>query len=381
MRNITAETGAELCVAQLIGSFGGGGAQRLAYNLATGMAQRGMRSLGIALRAAGNYAEGAQGCHLLALQAEPQKPLSVLRAFFALRRLIRDEHIDLIHVHGAPSLPFVVCATRFMRHNPKLVFTWQDSESVLDKRGISRRLMIWAMHRCDAVSGSSRLVARKLTERAGLNDVGVFHGGVPLLKAPEFKSTTNPLILWLGRVVPPKDPQILIRAAARLRDEGFRFKVCIAGKPIPSTVWYMDETRDLIRKLRLGDIVSAPGFVSDADLHDIMSRAEISVQTSHTEGMSIALMEHMMAGISIVATDVGDTSMAITDGKTGFLIPPKNEELLTNALRKMLSSPEQRMRFAIAGRKAAEKQFSVEAMVSRAASQYAALTASVQGKP
>jgi glycosyltransferase involved in cell wall biosynthesis len=182
-----------------------------------------------------------------------------------------------------------------------------------------------------------------------------------------------PLILWLGRIVPPKDPQILIRAAARLRDEGFTFKVCIAGKPIPSTVWYMDETRKMIRDFGLEDIVSAPGFVSDADLQDIMSRAEISVQTSHTEGMSIALMEHMMAGIAVVATDVGDTSMAIIDGDTGLLIPPKDENRLTDALRRMLASSDQRLGFAVAGRKLAEREFSIEAMVSRAAGQYASL--------
>ena len=373
--------GTGLCVAQVIGSFGGGGAQRLAFNLAVGMKRQGIRSLGIALRAEGNYAEGANhGCSLFALKADPANPLSVLNAFLALRRLLREERVDLMHVHGAPSLPFVVLATCFMRSRPKVVFTWQDSESVLDKEGISRQLMIWALRRCAAVSGSSRLVARKLAERAGLANVGVFHGGVPLSKEPEIRSSSAPLILWLGRIVPAKDPQILIRAAARLRDEGYAFKVCIAGKPIPSTVWYMDETRELIRKLQLEEIVSAPGFVSDADLQDIMSRAEISVQTSHTEGLSIALMEHMMAGIAMVATDVGDTSIAVIDGDTGLLIPPKDEDLLTDALRKMLNSSDQRLRFAAAGRKLAEREFSIEAVASRVASQYASVVSSVHAR-
>jgi glycosyltransferase involved in cell wall biosynthesis len=233
--------------------------------------------------------------------------------------------------------------------------------------------MVWALRRCDAVSGSSRLVAQKLSERAGLKNVGVFHGGVPMSKTPAFRASSAPLILWLGRIVPPKDPQILIRAAARLRDEGFSFKVCIAGKPIPSTVWYMDETRKLIRDLGLDDIVSAPGFVSDADLNDIMSRTEISVQTSHTEGMSIALMEHMMAGIAMVATDVGDTAMAVVDGQTGFLISPKDEGQLVMALRKLLGSPELRLQYSVAGRKTAEMHFSIEAMVSRATSHYMSL--------
>lgn len=363
-----------LCTAQVIGTFGGGGAERLAYNLAVGLAQQGVRSIAIALRAEGDYGEAAgQEIKLVAFGANTRKPLSLLRAFFGLRRLIRQEQIDLLHVHGAPSLPFVVLATRVLRRKPRLVFTWQDSESVLEKKGWWKRLMVWALRRCDAVSGSSRIVAQKLGERADLDQVGVFHGGVPICPEPEIKGASSPLIVWLGRIVPPKDPQILIRAAARLRAEGLRFSVCIAGKPIPRTVWYMEETRALIQKLGLGDVVTAPGFVSDNELQKIMGRAEISVQTSHTEGLSIALMEHMMSGLAIVATDVGDTTAAIENGVSGIVIPPKDEQRLTDALRRLLTAPRLRQQFAAAARQRAVDHFSIQAMASRAAEQYVAL--------
>ena len=364
----------QLCTAQVIGTFSGGGAQRLAYNLAVGLAQQGVRSVAIALRAEGNYGEAAgREIKLVAFGADARKPLSLVRAFFGLRRLIRQERIDLLHVHGAPSLPFVVLATRILRRKPSLVFTWQDSESVLEKKGWRKRLMVWALRRCDAVSGSSQVVAQKLGDRAGLGQVGVFHGGVPICPEHEIKGTLSPLIVWLGRIVPPKDPQILVRAAARLRAEGLQFSVCIVGKPIPTTVWYMDETQTLIEKLGLGNVVSAPGFVPDDELQKIMGRAEISVQTSHTEGMSIALMEHMMSGLAIVATDVGDTTAAIEDGVSGIIIPPKDEQRLTDALRRLLTDPPLRKQLAVAARQRAVDRFSIQAMASRAAEQYSAL--------
>lgn len=364
----------QICTAQVIGTFGGGGAQRLAYNLAVGLAQQGMHSVAIALRAEGNYGEAAgRDIKLVAFGADARKPLSLIRAFFGLRRLIRQERIDLLHVHGAPSLPFVVLATRVLQRKPRLVFTWQDSESVLEKKGWRKRLMVWALRRCDAVSGSSQVVAQKLRDRAGLKQVGVFHGGVPICPEPEIKGTSSPLIVWLGRIVPSKDPQILIRVAARLQAEALQFSVCIVGKPIPSTVWYMDETQALIEKLGLGDVVSAPGFVPDDELQKIMGRAEISVQTSHTEGMSIALMEHMMSGLAIVATDVGDTTAAVEDGVSGIVIPPNDEQRLTDALRRLLTNPRLRMQFAAAARQRAVDYFSTRAMVGRAAKQYSAL--------
>jgi len=353
---------------------GGGGAQRLAYNLAIGLAQQEVRSMAIALRANGNYNNTAGlDIRLIAFGADARKPLSIVRAFFGLRSFIRRERIDLLHIHGAPSLPFVVLATRLLRGQPKLVFTWQDSGSVLEDIGWWKKLMVWAVRRCDAVSGSSRVVAQKLGNRADLDQVGVFHGGVPMSPEPEFASTASPLIIWVGRIVPPKDPQILIRAAARLRAEGFQFSVCIIGEPHPGTVWYMDETLALIEKLGLGDVVSAPGFVPDDELRNIMARAEISVQTSHTEGMSIALMEHMMSGLAIVATDVGDTAIAVEDGVSGIIISSKDEQGLTDALRRLLTYPHLRKQFGVAARNRAVDQFSIRAMARRAAEQYSAL--------
>lgn len=364
-----------LCVAQVIGSFGGGGAQRLAYNLALGLAHVAGRSLAIALRATGNYGEAApDGMELITLGADVRRPMSLVKAFFALRRLICHSNIDLLHVHGAPSLPFVVLATRMMRPKPRLVFTWQDSESVLEKSNWRGRLMIWSLRRCDAVSGSSRLVARRLADRAGLAKVGVFHGGVPISPDPTTKGADAPTIIWVGRMVPSKDPQILIRAAATLRAEGLQFSVCIVGKPIPSTVWYMEETSALIKRLGLSDMVIAPGFLTDDELQATMARAEISVQTSHTEGMSIALMEHMMSGLSIVATDVGDTATAIEDGVSGIIVEPRNERQLTEALRRLLADPGLRTRLARTARRRAVEQFSTQAMVSRAEAQYVELT-------
>jgi len=358
----------DLSATQIIGSFGGGGAQRLAYNLAQGLAEQGVRSYALALRSGGTYSEIYNPqIKLVTLGAKAQNLLSYIRAFFGLRKLFRKEHIDIAHIHGLSSLPFVILATRFMKHRPKVVFTWQDSESVLDKRGWKQKLIIWALHRCDSISGSSRLVAQKLKDRARISQVSVFHGGVPIIQETIKKEKSSPpMIIWLGRIVPPKDPQILIQAAANLRDEGYQFSVSIIGKPINSTVWYMKETEALIEKLQLQDKVHLLGYLSDEDLQTIMCQADISVQTSHTEGLSIALMEHMMSGLAIVATDVGDTSIAVENDVSGIIIPPKDEKRLTDALRSLIANPARRSELAVAARQRAVDSFSINAMVQRA---------------
>lgn len=364
-----------LSTAQIIGTFSGGGAQRLAYNLALGLAEQGVRSYALALRAAGTYAEACDSrVQLISLGTDTTAPKSYVCALFRLRKLINQERIDVVHIHGTFSLPFVILATRFMQGKPKIVFTWQDSESVLDTPGWKQRLMIWALRQCDAVSGSSRIVAQKLHQRTKIAQVNVFHGGVPICQLPNKKEYASPpMIIWLGRIVPSKDPQILIRAAANLRDEGIQFSVSIIGKPIASTAWYMDETKKLIEKLQLQDRVKVLGFLPDDELVRIMHQAEISVQTSHSEGMSIALMEHMMFGLSIVATDVGDTAVAIEDNISGIIIPSKDEEKLTGALRRLLMDVGLRKQLALSARHSAVEHFSIQAMVNRAAIEYQAL--------
>ncbi|MEI7657134.1 MAG: glycosyltransferase family 4 protein [Phycisphaerae bacterium] len=366
----------DVAVGQVIGSFGGGGAQRLAYNVAVGVGDRGVRSLAVALREVGNWAhEQDPRVRSVALCAKSAGPLGMLRALLRFRSIVRSERVGLLHVHGTGSLPFVVLATLGLP-GVRIAFTWQDSERVLHQRGWRRRLMVWALRRCASVSGSCRKVAEKLRAGAGLADVGIFHGGVPATPEPSRRpDAERPGIIWIGRMVPPKDPQALVRAAATLRDEGFHFSVDLVGRPIPSTQWYFEQTKELVAQLGLSDTVRAPGFLDDEAMRTLSARSQIAVQTSHTEGLSIALLEQMMAGMAIVATDVGDTSCAIRDGENGLLVPPHDQKALEAALRRLLGDPALRRRLGRAARESALSTYSLEAVADRALREYERLVA------
>ncbi len=368
-----------LRVAQILGSFGGGGAQRLAYNLAVALGKHVSASFAVAALDAGHYASTPQdGVTLVALNARSGGVLGLIRAAAKLRRLIVSNKIDIVHVHGTGSLPFVVAATLGLRRKVGVAFTWQDSEKVLQDSGWRQRILVWAIRKCDHVSGSSRNVAARLEQGAGIRNVGVFHGGVPMTPGPPERQHKNTGIIWLGRVVPPKDPQILVRAAASLRAKRRAFVVRLIGKPIASTKWYFEETRELISSQHLSEEVHAMGFVPDAEMAALLESAEIGVQTSHTEGLSIALMEQMMAGLAIVATDVGDTSCAIQHEHNGLLIPAKDDAALTGALDRLLTDDQLRRRLGTAARESAIARYSLDAMARRALSDYRQVASSKQ---
>jgi glycosyltransferase involved in cell wall biosynthesis len=97
----------------------------------------------------------------------------------------------------------------------------------------------------------------------------------------------------------------------------------------------------------------------------------IGVQTSHSEGLSIALLERMMAGLAVVATDVGDTSRAVIHEQTGLLVKPGDVDQLVHAMRRLLIDPDLRARLGRAAREHTHEHFGATAVREAALRDYA----------
>ena len=171
--------GERLRVAQVIGCFENGGAQRQAYNLVLGLSALDIDARGIAVRYAGDFVRwNAPTTPFIELGADRSNVLTVARAALRMRRLVATWRPHALHVQGTDSLPFVHFCLRGLRRRPLTFFTWQDSGQVLDQKGRARRRLVRALAACTAVFGSSTDVANRLSAASGLPNVGVFHGGV-----------------------------------------------------------------------------------------------------------------------------------------------------------------------------------------------------------
>jgi glycosyltransferase involved in cell wall biosynthesis len=347
-------------VVQVLGDFGLGGDGRVARDLSAALAGRGARATCIALRSGGRAAPAGGTFTVIHLPAD-HGVRSLVRAAVGLRGIVAREAPDLLHVHGPQSLVFVVLALTGLRGRPPLWFTWHDSGAVLGMGPVRDRVVRWAMRRCARLFGSSRSVAERLSlALRGRQPVEVFRNGVADAGATTGMDSSEPLVVWAARIVPPKDPLILVRALARLRGEGLRFRAVLAGSAPPHLAWLERQVRDLVTSSDLSDVVQMPGWIPD--LSECWRTGAIAVQTSHTEGLSISLLESMMAGLAVVATDVGDTSVAVCDGTSALLVPSKDEEALCRALRRVLTDPELRKRLGAAARERALAEFSLDAM-------------------
>ncbi len=136
------------------------------------------------------------------------------------------------------------------------------------------------------------------------------------------------LILIVANLRPDKAPSVLLRAAERfLPRDRVRF-VWAGGGPLAHEVQVEIERRGL------ADVVDLLG--PRHDVPDLLAAADIFCLSSANEGLPVAIMEALGAGLPIVATDVGGVSSAVGGiDPAAVLVPPNRPDLLAQAIRRL----------------------------------------------
>ena len=166
------------------------------------------------------------------------------------------------------------------------------------------------------------------------------------LKKYGVKNKNKVRVLWLARVTGVKNPQRVIEIAKRL----------------PEIDFYLAGGGDLLETMKK----QAPKnlkVLGWQDAKSILPIADIFLSTSENEGMPIALIEAQLAGIPVVATNVGSVPEVILHNKSG-LICSKSEDELIAAIKKLAQSKALRTKFGKAGRVHALKSFSEKNLIS-----------------
>jgi glycosyltransferase involved in cell wall biosynthesis len=153
-------------------------------------------------------------------------------------------------------------------------------------------------------------------------------------------------VLYLSRLVPAKNPQVLLRAWKRV-NAGGRYRLLIAGDGLLG-----GELQQMTRDENLND-VEFLGHVTDvASVH---RRAGTFVLPSPSEGCSNALLEAMASGLCPVVTRVPGNVDVVRDRVNGLLFDHDDENQLAEALTNVLTDSPSRQRLAVAAREHVEK--------------------------
>lgn len=295
------------------------------------------------------------------------------RLVWQLYKTFRRSRPDIVHTHAWGTLVEGYVAARLARV-PRVL---HGEHGTLQTSPRQVRVQRWLWLRVDRLlSVSSRLAERMAAtmqipgERIAVlrNGVDLARFGItPRAEARAALGVDDDVVLvgHAGRLVEVKDQGALVEAAARLKAQGLRFQVVIAGEgPCRPAL------EAQIARLDVGECVTLLGHRSDVDR--LFAALDLYVLCSRSEGMPNTILEAMASGVPVVSTRVGGADELVVDGETGILVPPGQLDLLADAMARVIRSEQLRKAMGAAGRARAHESFSLAAMVAGYRAEYMA---------
>lgn len=148
---------------------------------------------------------------------------------------------------------------------------------------------------------------------------------------------TNNSILWAGRFIDWKHPEMPVYLAKELKAKGYEFNLNMIG-----TGDMDDEINALIERENLSENVHLLGSMKPEKVREYMEKSKIFLSTSdRQEGWGAVLNEAMNSGCATVANSaVGSAPYLIEDGKNGFLYKDGNLDSLCEKVKRLLDDPD-----------------------------------------
>jgi glycosyltransferase involved in cell wall biosynthesis len=194
-------------------------------------------------------------------------------------------------------------------------------------------------------------------------DPGLFPGTKGDAIRKECELNGRVVISVVSRLSPPKDFTTLLKAAALMPDA---CKLLIVGDGELRT-----KTKDLIYSLGLESKVALMGHRTD--VADILSASDIFVLSSLSEGLPITVIEAMVSGLPVIATNVGGVP-ELVDHRNGILVSPGSPEMLVGAITSLVANPDLRKTMGQAGRQRALEHFALDRMLAATEKLYQEVT-------
>ena len=144
-------------------------------------------------------------------------------------------------------------------------------------------------------------------------------------------SDNDKIILFLGRIEPPKKVDEIIESFAIINKHDKQTKLLIIGDGVK-----LNDMKMLSTKLNLTDSVIFLGARMREELPELINCADVSVLYSGNEGSPLSVKESLACGIPVVANRVGDIKRIIVNGKNGFIVNEESVESLAKQLGECL---------------------------------------------
>lgn len=327
-----------ITVLHLIDTTGPGGAETVFISLLESLDKSRYRHI-VVLRGEGWVAEQVRALGFSPLFLNSKGSFNI-RYVVELLKLIRKEHVGLIHAHLLGSNTYGAI-TALLSRKPMIATFHGNVDVAGNERLIATKFRLINMG-SRAIVCVSRRLQEQLSARSPLSSkkLRLIYNGVDPEQFSDIPQHSlrqelglpdrARLIISVGNVRPAKGYHVLVEVAEKMR---------LVEPPVHFVV-VGHKREDLYQKLLLQikdgkteSNVHFLGFRSDAS--DLLLQADIFLLPSTSEGFSISTVEAMMAGIPVIATKSGGPEEIVKDGVTGILVPVEDSDSIVSALQQL----------------------------------------------
>ncbi len=313
-----------------------------------------------------------EGFRVVALPlARRLSPLAQARAFVALWRLLRAERPDLVHAH-MPISGFLARLAARLAGVPRVAYTGHGflfNQPAPWPRRAAALVMEWLGGRCTdvffTVSTEEAADARRLRIHRGAVAIG--NGRDPARFQPDPAARAR-LRAALGVAA---DRVVVVAVSRLVRHKGYP-ELLAAMRTVDAELWVVGERlasdhgadlAPLFAACGLGDRLRLLGYRDDVAA--VLAAADIFALPSHFEGLPMSVIEAMLCGLPVVATDIRGPREQVVAGQTGLLVPPATVAPLAAALQALAVDAALRARLGAAGRARALDLYDEARVVAR----------------
>ncbi|MBL7199911.1 MAG: glycosyltransferase [Anaerolineae bacterium] len=365
-------------VCYLITELNVGGAEKVVLRLATLLPEDRYDVLVACLYDPGPVADEIRAAGVPVVDLSMRNKVD-LRAVFRLYELLRSRNIQILHAHMFHANLLAAVVGR-IANVPVVIAT----RHTVEMGGAAREWVnCVTVALCDAMVVVSNQVHELQLRQPWIDPTKlvVIPNGVPVETATccspestqalrqEWGIDADVLVVGtVARLGPEKGHAYLLEAAAEVLKQVLQTRLLLVGDgPMRS------QLEGRAKALGVADSIVFAGLRHDVPT--ILSLFDLFVLPSLWEGLPMAVLEAMAAGLPVVATAVGGTPEVVVDGVTGLLVPPGDPDALAEAIFRLLRDPDLRQRMGQAGRERVVERFSAERMVERTEQLYEQLLA------
>jgi len=297
-------------------------------------------------------------------------PLLILKIIW----LIKKYKPDIIHTHLFQAELFTRIAMVFIK-TPIFITTYHSMEEFLTKL-FWALVARWNINKADQVIVISDAVRDYLVRHTGIREVDkikrIYYGldkgrneTAVDIRVKYGIGENDPIIGMVARYAPQKGHVYLLEAMTKVFEVVPNAKLYLAGhdeKKIKELLEGRAKDLGIEKKVIFGD------FHPNVLL--LMKQFDIFTLSSLWEGFGLVLLEAMSVRKPIVATNVGPIPEVVIDGETGYLVPPKNAELLAEKIIYLLRHKKEAHEMGRAGRKRLEEYFTMKKMIEETEAVY-----------